>query len=247
MANLIEDRDRACGAEASDDRKTENRACAGPPETSEGDKAGCGRDRGRPLRRQDDHCDSAPPKRDEDAGEQPGRVSSGQQRRSEDRRLVDDRYRESRLCECAERRRSAVTVLPSGRAIRLSADSDRRRRSRRFMAPSGTRPENKAIASAAPEARIAGVTVLWGANSSVTTNVPLRCRVTYQPFAYPSISLGGPSERPSGPVALQLHSGSRRGRARTLRGTLDLESRRGRRRSDDATLGAGVAASRGRR
>ena len=110
---------------------------------------------------------------------------------------------ESRLCECAERRRSAVTVLPSGRAIRLSAGSDRRRRSRRFMAPSGTRPRTRHIASAAPEARIAGVTVLWGANSSVTTNVPLRCRVTYQPFAYPSISLGGPSERPSGPVALQ--------------------------------------------
>jgi hypothetical protein len=56
------------------------------------------------------------------------------------------------------------------------------------MGPVGTTPINRQSASAAPEAMTAGVTILCGANWSVTMKVPLRCGVTYQPFAYPSIS-----------------------------------------------------------
>jgi len=72
MANLIEDRDRACGAEASDDRRlrTERaqdhlrQAKVTKPavDAIEAPTAAAGR----PLRQR-------PPKRDEDAGEQPGR------------------------------------------------------------------------------------------------------------------------------------------------------------------------------
>ena len=95
---------------------------------------------------------------------------------------------EWRVGDASQEPGSAVTVPPAGSTTCFSAERGPRRRSRRRMGPMGTKPRNRQSASVAPEAMTAGVTIPWGANSSVTTKVLLRCGETYQPFAYPSIS-----------------------------------------------------------